>query len=120
MPATSPWHAVVTGGAGFLRSHLCERPLAASARVTCIDDLRTSDGSNIDHLRGKPGFTFVRHDITESFATADDVGLVPHVASPASPADHLRLPVETLRVGSLGTWHGLGQHRRRRSDRTIP
>src|SRR3954454_1446510 len=112
MPTTSARHAVITGGAGFLGSHLCERLLAAGARVTCIDDLCTSDGSNIDHLRGDPAFTFVRHDVSEPFATADDVDLVLHFASPASPADYLRLPVETLRVGSVGTSHALEAARR--------
>jgi len=112
MPATTHRHAVVTGGAGFLGSHLCERLVAAGTRVTCIDDLCTSDGSNVDHLRGEPGFTFVRHDVSEPFATAEDVDLVLHFASPASPADYLRLPVETLRVGSVGTWHALEAARR--------
>src|SRR6195952_3066552 len=107
MSAAAPRHALVTGGAGFLGSHLCERLLAAGTRVTCIDDLCTSDGGNVAHLRDDPGFTFVRHDVTEPFATAEDVDLVLHFASPASPADYHRLPVETLRVGSVGTWHAL-------------
>src|SRR3954468_338002 len=112
MPRKPPRHALVAGGAGFLGSHLCERLLADGSRVTCVDDLCTSDSSNIDHLRGEPGFTFVRHDVSEPFATADDVDLVLHFASPASPADYLRLPVETLRVGSVGTWHALEAARR--------
>ena len=107
MSATNVRHAVVTGGAGFLGCHLCERLLSMGTRVTCIDNLCTSDGGNIDHLRDDPGFTFVRHDVSEPFATAEDVDLVLHFASPASPADYLRLPVETLRVGSVGTWHAL-------------
>ena len=112
MSSTTHRHAVVTGGAGFLGSHLCERLIASGTRVTCIDDLCTSDGRNIAHLRGEPGFTFVRHDVSEPFATAEDVDLVLHFASPASPADYLRLPVETLRVGSVGTGHALDAARR--------
>jgi len=105
-------HAVVTGGAGFLGSHLCERLLAGGTRVTSIDNFCTSDGSSVAHLRGNPGFSLVQHDVSEPFATADDVDLVLHFASPASPADYLRLPVETLRVGSVGTWHALEAARR--------
>ena len=112
MTANTHRHALVTGGAGFLGSHLCERLLAAGTQVTCIDDMCTSDGSNVDHLRGEPGFTFVRHDVSEPFATAEDVDLILHFASPASPADYHRLPVETLRVGSVGTWHALEAARR--------
>jgi dTDP-glucose 4,6-dehydratase len=80
--------------------------------VTCIDNFCTSDGSSVEHLRGDPGFHLVRHDVTEPFPIAEDVDLVLHFASPASPADYLRLPVETLRVGSVGTWHALEAARR--------
>jgi dTDP-glucose 4,6-dehydratase len=111
-PAVPFRHAVVTGGAGFLGSHLCERLLAAGTRVTCMDDLSTSDGSNVAHLRDDPCFAFVRHDVSTPFTTSDDVDLVLHLASPASPADYLRLPVETLRVGSAGTGHALEAARR--------
>jgi dTDP-glucose 4,6-dehydratase len=105
-------HAVVTGGAGFLGSHLCERLLAGGSQVTCIDNFCTSDGSSVEHLRGDAGFQVVQHDVSEPFPIADDVDLVLHFASPASPADYLRLPVETLRVGSVGTWHALEAARR--------
>ncbi len=105
-------HALVTGGAGFLGSHLCERLLAAGSRVTCVDNFCTSDGSAIVGLRGAPGFTVLEHDVSDPFPPAQDVDLVLHLASPASPADYLRLPVETLRVGSVGTWHALEAARR--------
>jgi dTDP-glucose 4,6-dehydratase len=112
MPAIHFRHAVVTGGAGFLGSHLCERLLAGGTQVTCMDNFCTSDGSTVEHLRSDPAFGVVRHDVSEPFSTADDVDLVLHFASPASPADYLRLPVETLRVGSVGTWHALEAARR--------
>jgi dTDP-glucose 4,6-dehydratase len=103
----TPRHAVVTGGAGFLGSHLCERLLERGSRVSCIDDLSTGTRDNVTHLRAEPGFEFVPHDVTAPFAVSDDVDLVLHFASPASPLDYLRLPVETLRVGSVGTQNAL-------------
>lgn len=99
-------HVLVTGGAGFLGFHLCERLLAEGAHVVCVDDLSTSCPVNADDLRGRAGLDFVEHDITDPPAdlllrTAFD--MVFHLASPASPPDYLRLPVQTLRVGSHGT-----------------
>ncbi|WP_030018870.1 UDP-glucuronic acid decarboxylase family protein [Streptomyces monomycini] len=100
-------HAVVTGGAGFVGSHLCTALLAQGARVTCVDDLSTGTPENIAPLRGIPGFTFVEADVTEPFRIGHEVDLVLHFASPASPADYLRLPLHTLDTGSLGTRNAL-------------
>ncbi|CAM5457067.1 MULTISPECIES: UDP-glucuronic acid decarboxylase family protein [Streptomyces] len=100
-------HAVVTGGAGFVGSHLCTALLAQGASVTCIDDLSTGARENIAHLKGRPGFAFVEADVTEPFRIGREVDLVLHFASPASPADYLRLPLHTLDTGSLGTRNAL-------------
>jgi len=101
-------HAVVTGGAGFLGSHLCDRLLAEGCRVTAIDNLITGDTRNIAHLMGNRDFRFVHHDVTEYIYIAEAVDYVLHFASPASPIDYLRLPIQTLKVGSLGTHKALG------------
>jgi dTDP-glucose 4,6-dehydratase len=101
-------HAIVTGGAGFLGSHLCDRLLAEGCRVTAIDNLITGDTRNIAHLMGNREFRFVHHDVTEYIYVADPVDYVLHFASPASPIDYLRLPIQTLKVGSLGTHKALG------------
>jgi dTDP-glucose 4,6-dehydratase len=99
--------AVVTGGAGFLGSHLCERLLTEGFRVLCVDNLITGDRSNIGHLEGE-SFRFLRHDITVPLHLEEPVGYVLHFASPASPIDYLELPIQTLKVGSLGTHNSLG------------
>ncbi len=99
--------SLVTGGAGFLGSHLCERLLEAGHRVICIDNLDTGTLENIEHLRNGD-FEFLQHDITEYVEIADDVDFIYHLASPASPIDYLRLPLHTLKVGSYGTHHMLG------------
>ncbi len=101
-------HAVVLGGAGFLGSHLCDRLADGGARVTVIDNLITGDLDNIAHLFGVGGFTFVQHDITNFLHVPGDVDFVIHFASPASPIDYLRWPIQTLKVGSLGTHKALG------------
>jgi dTDP-glucose 4,6-dehydratase len=101
-------HAVVTGGAGFLGSHLCDRLLAEGMRVTAIDNLITGDIKNIAHLSGSPNFRFVKHDVTEYIFIDGNVDYVLHFASPASPIDYLKLPIQTLKVGSLGTHKALG------------
>jgi dTDP-glucose 4,6-dehydratase len=98
---------VVTGGAGFLGSHLCERLLEAGHRVICIDNLETGSLQNIEHIRDD-AFEFRNIDITERVDIAEDVDFVYHLASPASPIDYLRLPLHTLKVGSHGTHHMLG------------
>ncbi|MEX2107929.1 MAG: UDP-glucuronic acid decarboxylase family protein [Solirubrobacterales bacterium] len=98
---------VVTGGAGFLGSHLCEHLLGQGHRVICIDNLETGSLQNIEHIRA-PEFDFRNIDITETVDIPEDVDFVYHLASPASPIDYLRLPLHTLKVGSHGTHHMLG------------
>ncbi len=98
---------VVTGGAGFLGSHLCEHLLGQGHRVICIDNLDTGSLQNIEHIRDE-GFEFVNQDITEEVQIDGGVDFVYHLASPASPIDYLRLPLHTLKVGSYGTHHMLG------------
>jgi len=99
---------VVTGGAGFLGSHLCDALLDRGDEVVCIDNLATSRMANIEHLFGRSGFTFVKHDVTQYVWVPGDVDAVMHLASPASPKDYLELPIQTLKVGSLGTHTTLG------------
>ena len=99
--------ALVSGGAGFLGSHLCDYLLARGQRVICVDNLDTGSLGNIEHIR-EPGFSFVTHDLTEPLWLEDDVDVVFHLASPASPIDYARLPLHTLKVGSYGTHHMLG------------
>jgi dTDP-glucose 4,6-dehydratase len=102
--------ALVTGGGGFLGGYLCERLLDAGAEVTCVDDLSTSASNAASLLHGRRGYTFVRHDISEpldGWAPAAAVDTVFHLASPASPIDYHRLPVETMRAGALGTANAL-------------
>lgn len=101
-------HSVVTGGAGFLGSHLCDRLLAEGHHVSCFDNLITGKMQNISHLLDNPSFTFVEHDVTRPFAIDSPVDNVLHFASPASPVDYLELPIQTLKVGSLGTHNSLG------------
>jgi len=98
---------VVTGGAGFLGSHLCEELLSRGNRVICVDNFETGSLSNIAHLR-MPEFVFMHQDVTEPFFVDEPVDFVYHFASPASPIDYLRLPLHTLKVGSYGTHHALG------------
>src|SRR5438067_2265353 len=99
--------AVVLGGAGFLGSHLCERLLRDGASVVCVDNYVTGKEQNLATLRGRPGFEDLRQDITEGFWVDGPVDFVFNLASPASPIDYAQLPIETLRVGSLGTENGL-------------
>ncbi len=99
---------VVTGGAGFLGSHLCEALLDRGDEVVCVDNLVTGSADNVAHLFGQPGFSFVRHDVSNYIFVAGPVDAVLHFASPASPRDYLELPIQTLKVGSLGTHNGLG------------
>jgi dTDP-glucose 4,6-dehydratase len=94
---------VVTGGAGFLGSHLCDALVERGDEVVCIDDLSTGRHRNIEHLSGHPLFTFVLHDVTAPLGVSGEVDALMHLASPASPADFQRLPIEILEVGSTGT-----------------
>ncbi|MGH3940485.1 MAG: UDP-glucuronic acid decarboxylase family protein [Pseudonocardiaceae bacterium] len=100
--------AVVTGGAGFLGSHLCEQLLGQGTGVICLDNFLTGTPANIAHLIGEPRFRVIKCDVTDFVHVPGEVDLVLHLASAASPADYLRLPIETLKVGSLGTLHALG------------
>ena len=99
---------VVTGGAGFLGSHLCEHFLVKGHEVIAIDNLLTGREENVAHLLGRPGFSLVKYDVTNYLAVEGPVDQVLHFASPASPVDYLKLPIQTLKVGSLGTHKALG------------
>jgi dTDP-glucose 4,6-dehydratase len=99
---------MITGGAGFVGSHLCERFLNEGHEVVCVDNCITGNLNNIEHLRGNDRFTFVRHDISHHLEFDGPVDHVLHFASPASPVDYLRHPIPTLKVGSLGTHNTLG------------
>lgn len=101
-------HVVVTGGAGFLGSHLCEMHLEKGFRVTCVDNLITGDLNNISHLFGNENFKFIKYDVTEFIHVPGRVDYIYHFASPASPVDYLKFPIQTLKVGSLGTHKALG------------
>jgi dTDP-glucose 4,6-dehydratase len=99
--------AVITGGAGFLGSHLCRRLLAEGFDVVCMDSLLTGRAANVDELQG-PRFRLVDVDVTNFIHVAGPVDVVLHFASPASPVDYLRYPIQTLKVGALGTYRALG------------
>lgn len=99
---------LITGGAGFLGSHLCDRFLAEGHSVIAMDNLITGNTRNIAHLAGNSNFHFVRHDVTNYIYIAGPVDAVLHFASPASPIDYLKLPIQTLKVGALGTHNALG------------
>ena len=106
--------SVVTGGAGFLGSHLCDALLMRGHRVTCVDNLDTGSLANIAHIRDD-AFTFVNHDVTAHIVVDGHVDYVFHFASPASPIDYLRLPLHTLKVGSYGTHNALGLAKAKRA-----
>ena len=100
--------ALVTGGAGFLGSHLCERLLDEGLEVVCMDNLITGAVANVEHLFGREGFVFVKYDVTNYIDVPGRLDFILHFASPASPIDYLKLPIQTLKVGSLGTHKALG------------
>ncbi|MGM0628648.1 MAG: UDP-glucuronic acid decarboxylase family protein [Candidatus Fermentibacterota bacterium] len=99
---------LVTGGAGFIGSHLCDRLLEDGHEVIALDNLITGSVDNIAHLAGRDDFTFIRHDVTEFIFVQGQVDLIFHLASPASPEDYLKYPIQTLKVGALGTHKALG------------
>ncbi|HYW36421.1 MAG TPA: UDP-glucuronic acid decarboxylase family protein [Balneolaceae bacterium] len=99
---------LITGGAGFLGSHLCDRFIAEGYQVICMDNLSTGSADNIEHLIGNDRFTFVKHDVTNFIHVSGNLDLILHFASPASPIDYLEMPIQTLKVGSLGTHKALG------------
>ena len=100
--------AVVTGGAGFLGSHLCDKLLSEGFKVICVDNLITGNTNNIAHLIYNDDFKFVKHDVTNYIYLPGRIDYILHFASPASPIDYLKLPIQTLKVGSLGTHKALG------------
>ena len=105
---------LVTGGAGFLGSHLCDHLLERGNRVICVDNLETGSLANIEHIRGEE-FFFLNLDITEHYEVYEPVDFVYHLASPASPIDYARLPLHTLKVGAYGTHNSLGLAKRKRA-----
>ncbi len=105
---TMKQRALVTGGAGFIGSHLCRRLLAENLSVVCMDNLITGDLANVEELFGNPDFVFVQQDVTNFIHVAGRLDFILHFASPASPIDYLELPIQTMKVGSLGTHKALG------------
>lgn len=99
---------LITGGSGFLGSHLCDRFIEVGFHVTAMDNLITGNINNIEHLFGNPNFTFIKHDVTNFIHFKGKLDYVLHFASPASPIDYLEMPIQTLKVGSLGTHKALG------------
>ncbi|MAW16939.1 MAG: UDP-glucuronic acid decarboxylase family protein [Flavobacteriaceae bacterium] len=100
--------ALVTGAAGFLGSHLCDKLLANNIAVIGLDNLITGSMSNISHLQENPNFRFIKHDVCQFIDIVDDLDYILHFASPASPIDYLKIPIQTLKVGALGTHNALG------------
>ena len=100
--------ALITGGAGFLGSHLCDRFLKEGYKVICMDNLITGSLFNVSHLKKNPDFKFIKHDVSKYIDIDDKIDIVLHFASPASPIDYLNYPIQTLKVGSLGTHNALG------------
>ena len=99
---------LITGGAGFLGSHLCDRFIEDGHYVICMDNLITGNMNNIAHLFGNPNFKFIKYDVTEYIYVEDELDYILHFASPASPVDYLEFPIQTLKVGALGTHKALG------------
>lgn len=112
MTSTGGRRAVVTGGAGFLGSHLCSRLISDGWSVIALDNFSTGRARNVAHLLEDPRFRLVHYDVTDYLHVDGPVDAVLHFASPASPVDYLKLPLETLKVGSIGTLHSLGLARR--------
>jgi dTDP-glucose 4,6-dehydratase len=106
---------VITGGAGFLGSHLAHRLIRDGDEVLCLDNFLTGSASNVEHLMPEPGFRLLRTDVTDYVHVVGHIDAVLHFASPASPVDYLRLPIHTLKVGSIGTLHSLGLAREKQA-----
>ncbi len=106
---------LVTGGAGFLGSHLCELLIGKGHDVICMDNLITGNIDNIAHLKDNKAFSFVKHDVTEYISVEGNLDIILHFASPASPIDYLQYPIQTLKVGSLGTHKALGLAREKKA-----
>jgi len=106
---------LITGGAGFIGSHLCERFLAGGDEVICVDNFLTGSPDNIAHLLGQDRFTFIKLDVTSYIYVKGSLDAILHFASPASPVDYLELPIPTLKVGSLGTHKALGLAKEKRA-----
>lgn len=100
--------ALITGGAGFIGSHLCDRLIKEGYKVICMDNLITGSLANISHLEGNPNFKFINHNVCEYIDIEEEIDCVLHFASPASPVDYINYPIQTLKVGSLGTHNALG------------
>jgi len=100
--------ALITGGSGFIGSHLCEFLLGKGYQVIAMDNLATGDIKNIEHLRSDPNFKYIHHDVSKHIVVNDELDFVLHFASPASPVDYQKIPIQTLKVGSLGTHNTLG------------
>lgn len=100
--------ALVTGGAGFIGSHLCDYMLAKGMKVICMDNFVTGNKKNIIHLKSNPNFKLIEHDITKHIKIDEDIDYILHFASPASPIDYLQIPIQTLKAGSFGTYNALG------------
>ena len=106
--------ALITGGAGFIGSHLCDYLLEKDYKVLCLDNLITGSLENIQHIDNK-NFIYINHDITQFIEIKDKIDYIFHFASPASPIDYLQLPIQTLKVGSLGTHNILGLAKTKRA-----
>ena len=99
---------LITGGAGFIGSHLCELLLEKGCKIICMDNLITGSMKNIVHLQNNPHFTFINHDVSKHISISQDIHFILHFASPASPVDYQKIPIQTLKAGSLGTHNTLG------------
>ncbi len=108
-------NVLITGGAGFIGSHLCDRFIAEGWQVSCIDNLSTGSADNVNHLIGHPAFRLIKYDVTNYLHTEGELDLILHFASPASPIDYLEMPIQTLKVGSLGTHKALGLAKEKRA-----
>jgi dTDP-glucose 4,6-dehydratase len=106
---------VITGGAGFIGSHLCDRFLGAGHQVVCVDNFLTGADANIAHLRAHKAFRLLQHDVSKPLELEGTLDLILHFASPASPIDYLKLPIQTMKVGSLGTLNALGMAKAKRA-----